>query len=283
VSTRPAVPKGARGVALVAVLWVVAALTLMVAGVMHGTRAEVRAVSAQRQIVVGAAQADGALALVLRQWRLPGTPPVRSAVRLPVSFDGVDMEVQAYPLTGFVDPNTAQPALLAAVFEIAGQLDKARATELADAVFAARDQPEYKAAGRRFAAVEDLLQVPGIDYDIYRQVAGLLSVDDRSGGRVNPMAAPIEVLTVLTGGDVAAAETFAQAREVSDIDAQTWNMNPDFIGRNAGSRYLFVVSVPLADGGGLRALRWVDLQPSPANGLPWTVFHAREALEPPRP
>jgi general secretion pathway protein K len=270
-------------VALVAVLWVVAALTLMVAGAIYGTRAEIRSVSGQRQIVVGAAQADGALALLLRQWRMPGEPQVQRAVRVPVGFDGVDMEVQAYPMTGFVDLNVAPTALLAAVFEIAGGLDKGRATALAEAVFEARDLPEYKAVGRRFAVVEDLLQVPGVDYDTYQRVADLLTVDGLSSGRVNPLAAPLEVLAVLTGGDGAAAEKFAQAREGAEIDAQTWGMNPDFIDRNSSSRYLFVVSVPLPDGGALRALRWVDLQPSTANGLPWTVFHAREVLAPLRP
>ena len=279
----PLMSRGGRGVALVAVLWVVAALTLMVAGAIYGTRAEIRSVSSQRQILVGVARADGALALLLRQWRMPGAPQVQRAVRVPVGFDGVDMEVRAYPMTGFVDLNVATAALLAAVFEIGGGLDKGRATELAEAVVAARDQPEYKTAGRRFAAVEDLLQVPGVDYDFYQRVAELLTVDGLSGGRVNPLAAPLEVLTVLTGGDAAAAEKFAQAREGGEIDAQTWGMNPDFIDSTSSFRYLFVVSVPLPDGGVLRALRWVDLQPSTANGLPWTVFHAREVLAPLRP
>lgn len=279
----PLMSRGGRGVALVAVLWVVAALTLMVAGAIYGTRAEIRSVSSQRQILVGVARADGALALLLRQWRMPGAPQVQRAVRVPVGFDGVDMEVRAYPMTGFVDLNVATAALLAAVFEIGGGLDKGRATELAEAVVAARDQPEYKTAGRRFAAVEDLLQVPGVDYDFYQRVAELLTVDGLSGGRVNPLAAPLEVLTVLTGGDAAAAEKFAQAREEAEIDAQTLGMNPDFIDGTSSFRYLFVVSVPLPDGGVLRALRWVDLQPSTANGLPWTVFHAREVLAPLRP
>lgn len=269
--------KGA-GVALVAVLWVVAALTIMVGGALYGSRTEMRAVTTDRQLARAAALADAALAQTLQAWMRPGERRPEGASRLVVGFDGVDMELQAYPLTGLVEINSAPEALLAAVFVHAAGLPPSEAAALAQAVEAARQLPEFKALGHRFAAVEELLQIPGFSYDIYQAVAGLLSVDSAGGGRVNPLAAPLDVLRVLADGDSAVAQTYTEGREAPGAAPPAWQLNAPWTSTAVANRYMFVISVPVGDGMIVQASRWVDLDAGRPEGLPWTVFHGREVV-----
>ncbi len=266
-----------RGVALVAVLWVVAALTIMVGGAIYGSRAETRAVTVDRQLARSAALADAVMAQTLQAWMRPGERKPTGATRVMLGFDGVEMEVAAYPMAGLVDINTAPEALLAAVFAHGGGLAPEVAVSAAQAVEAARQQPEFKAQGYRFAALEELLQVPGIGYDTYRAVADLLTVGGAGGGRVNPMAAPLGVLRVLADGDAAAAQTYAQGREASEV--QPWSLNAPWTSTEVSNRYMFVIAVPQGDGIIVRVTRWVDLDAGRTEGLPWTVFHGREVVE----
>jgi general secretion pathway protein K len=268
-----------HGVALVAVLWVVAALTIMVGGAIYGSRAETRAVTVDRQLARSAALADAVMAQTLQGWTRPGERRPNGATRLMLGFDGVDMELTAYPMAGLVDINTAPEALLAAVFVHGAGLAPELATSAAQAVEAARQQPEFKAQGFRFSALEELLQVPGIGYDVYRAVADLLTVGGASGGRVNPKAAPLDVLRVLADGDAAAAQSYAQGREASDVQAQPWSLNAPWTSTEVSNRYMFVISVPQGDGIIVRVTRWVDLDAGRTEGLPWTVFHGREVVE----
>ena len=100
-----------------------------------------------------------------------------------------------------------------------------------------------------------------------------------SGGRVNPMAAPLDVLRVLADGDVATAQSYAQGREASDAQAQPWLLNAPWTSNEVSNRYIFVISVPQGDGIIVRVTRWVDLDAGRTEGLPWTVFHGREVVE----
>lgn len=268
-----------RGVALVAVLWVVAALTIMVGGAIYGSRAETRAVTVDKQLARAAALADAVLAQTLQGWTRPGERRPIMATRLSLGFDGVDMVLTAYPMTGLVDINAAPEALLAAVFAHGGGLTPEAAASAAQAVEAARQQPEFKAQGYRFAALEELLQVPGIGYDTYRAVADLLTVGGAGGGRVNPMAAPLDVLRVLADGDSTVAQNYAQARELSEAQAPAWLLNAPWTSNEVSNRYMFVIVVPQGDGIIVRVSRWVDLDAGRTEGLPWTVFHGREVVE----
>ena len=236
------------------------------------------AVAVDRQLARASALADAALAHTLQAWMRPGERRPEGATRLVVGFDGVDMELLAYPLTGLVEINTAPEALLAAVFAHAAGVPSAEATALAQAVEAARQLPEFKALGHRFAAVEELLQIPGFSYDTYQAVAGLLTVDSAGGGRVNPLAAPLDVLRVLADGDSAVAQTYIEGREVAGGTAPAWELNAPWTSTAVANRYMFVVLVPDADGMIVRVSRWVDLDAGRLEGLPWTVFHGREVV-----
>ncbi len=271
-----------RGMVLVAVLWIVAALSVIVTGMTHAVRGEVRQVAAGSQMAQGAAVGGGAIAVVLQGLASPsGAPPAYSRTELKVL--GRDVSVVAMALTGFIDINTAQPPLLEKLFAVGAGLPADRAGALAQAVAQARAGTDAQGRPRRLEAVEDLLRVPGVEYEVYARVATLLTADARGSGRVNAMAAPPGVLAVLANGDVAAAQRIAQGRDAGAAGLDTTALDPQLVDNAPSRRYLLQARVPLPDGAWLLTSRWVDLSDGRQEGLPWRVFHTETRLETPPP
>lgn len=269
----------ARGMALVAVLWIVAALSILVTGVVQAQRNEIRVVSSARHAVQASAQGQAAMQLVL-QALAARTQPVARLERVPVAFGGQAMEVEVMPLNGLIDLNRAPAPLLAVLFEVGGQLDPDRASALAQAVVAARVPVPGAPAGPRFEAVEDLLQLPGVDYDLYARLTRLVTTDSAGSGRVNAMAAPAEVLRVLSRGDAGLAERIAAARDAGQAGVDTTALPAAFLDNAAATRFRLVARVAMGDGRRLASTRLVDLGRVGRDGVPWRVFHAEEQFEP---
>ena len=120
---------------MVAVLWIVMALSIIVTGLSRSVRDEAKMISAARQGAHASALGDAAIQLVLQQMAVD-SKPVDRMVTVPVQYQGQQMAVQVMPLNGLVDINSAQPALLARLLVVAGGLpDSAAATsELAEVI-----------------------------------------------------------------------------------------------------------------------------------------------------
>lgn len=269
-----------RGMALIAVLWVVAALSILVTGFSRIARDEVGVVASVRQGVVAQAMGDAAIALAL--WEISGTAvPVARVQHADIAYRGVIVPVSVMPLNGLIDLNTAPPALLARLYEVAGGLPADAAQALAQFTIEARTKPSPANQPERFEATEDLLRLPGVDYDLYARLSPLLTVYARaSGGRVNPMAAPLDVLTVLANGNVGVAGRIAQERDQGAQGVDTTSLEASFVGVSPSRRYRVSAIVPLPDGTHMRISRTVDLGFSSRDGLPWRTLHTERSLEP---
>jgi general secretion pathway protein K len=208
------------------------------------------------------------------------TQPVARLERVPVAFGGQGIEVEVMPLNGLIDLNRAPTSLLAVLFEVAGQLEPQRASGLARAVATARIPVPGTAAGPRFEAVEDLLQLPGVDYDLYARLTRLVTTDSAGSGRVNAMAAPAEVLRVLSQGDAGLAERIAASRDAGNAGVDTTALPAAFLDNAAATRFRLVARVALGDGRRLASMRLVDMGRVGRDGVPWRVFHAEEQFEP---
>lgn len=265
--------------ALLAVLWIVAALSIIATGITRSLRQEGRAISLARQEVQAQALGDAAIQIVLQALRANRQPLTRAAIA-DISYQGVAMQVQLMPLNGLIDINAASAPLLQRLFAVAGGLAPDAALALAQAVVQVRQQPGARGGARRFEAEEDLLRVPGIDYDLYARLAGLLTADLRGSGRVNPLAAPVEVLAVLAGGDIAQARQIAAARDAGQVGVDTSALDAGLLDTSASRRLRVQARVPLADGGFMRVSRSVDLDARTADGAPWLTFRTATALEP---
>lgn len=195
---RPRPVAAPRGMALVAVLWIVAALSILVIGVSTTVRQQIQLVGLQRDAATGQALGEAANALVLQQLQATRNRPA-AATTVTVDYAGLSIQVQLMPLGGLIALNGITPDQMAAVLQFAGGLPAGPARDLAGTVVDwgnGRFQGDpagaalARAAPRQFEAVEDLMLVPGFDYGLYARVAPLLSADLDAGTRVNPAAAP---------------------------------------------------------------------------------------------
>jgi len=265
--------------ALIAVLWIVAALSLLVIGVSDTVRQQIRVVGTERDQVTGQALGEAAVALVLQQLQtLPERP--RGIVTTAVPYAGVSIEVELAPLNGLISLNGAPPELLASLLQVAGGVPAGRAQALAAALVDWRDgRPELDPAAdpaarrpRRFEAAEDLLLVPGVDYGLYARLAPLVSADLTGMAGVNPEAAPPGVLAVLAQGRDGVAQQYLRQRASGQPGADTSGFNPAFIATGGTSLYRLTANVPLEAGKMLHLVQDVALVAGASRGAPWRVL-----------
>ncbi|MDR1661534.1 MAG: general secretion pathway protein GspK [Azoarcus sp.] len=279
-----------RGFALVAVLWFVAALSVLVAGLLTVSRGEM--LEAQLRLDSGRAAAlgDAAIQIAVLDWASAKPPPDRLQ-RAHYTFDGVEIAVEIIPASGYVNLNDAPEALLQALLLHGVGLPTDRAFQLAQRIVDWRDSDDaplphgaeadsYAAAGLgwrprngRFLVPEDLMQVLGVDFDLFARIQPFMTVWSSGGAGVNPMSAPVPVLTVLCQGG-GEARRIAMARDAGETGIDTSRLEQTFLrAGNVGNVLHVLASVPAE--GGRRAVRgrWVSLRPDP-DGAPWQTIRA---------
>lgn len=268
-----------RGIALVAVLWIVAALGIVVTSISSSVRQEVKAVSASRQSLVGQAMGQGAIQLVLQD--LASRPDRAQTLSfVDTVFRGTAIRVRVLPLTGLIDINNASPALLVTLFRYAGA-EPRTAEALAAAAVEWRSAKDGRGRPAGFEAPEDLLRVRGVDYPLYARLSGVVTADVQGNGRISPPAAPDEVLKVLAFGNAAPLAARAAERETARTRIDTTALNGEFTDSNAYTqRFQIQARVPLAGGPWLLVSHTVDLSAG-RNGL-WRVIHTDARFEPVR-
>ncbi len=263
-----------QGIALIAVLWIVAALSIIVTGVVHSVRSEVRLINHTRQAVEGLALGEAAIALALQDISVRPERLTR-LTQMDVAYLGHAMQVEIIPLSGLIDINSAPEPLLTSLYTVAGAKDAAAAAALAEATVQVRSERDARGREKGFEAAQDLLRVPGFDFDLYARLSPLITAEAQgSGGKVNPQAATKEVLTVLAQGNLALAGDLDMKRASGGADIDTTRLNAPFIGNLASSRYKLQARVALADGMQVVVSRSIDVRPDSRTGLPWRIFNA---------
>lgn len=268
-----------RGVALIAVLWMVAAMGLIITGIVQSVRSEVRTAGLQRQTVVASALGDAAILLALQKLQARRQEPGNAIQLIPVQFGGLASTVSVQPLNGLIDINNAPPLLLAEMYRHAGGLPPAAAQAMAQATVDTRQAKSAKGAAQGFDAIEDLMRVPTMTYDLYAKIIPLITADLKDGsGRVNALAAPLGVLQVLAGGDVARAAILAAQRDADPKVMDTSFLNPGLIEMASSRSLRFLVQVALPGGGSLQKAWNVYWDTDPRSGLPWRVLGTQQSL-----
>jgi len=282
-----------KGVTLVLVLWIVAALALISAAVAANSREGVKAARDGRILLAGEALCDGAINLamldLLRSGRSTSEPQ-----RGQYQVDGSSIRVEALPSNGYININGADQALLELLFRYGAGVDQDAARRLADRVLDWRDPDnvarpagaedrDYEAAGvpfrtrgSRFETIDDLLQVLGLDFGVFDRIRSLV-VAGGADALVNPVAAPEGVLLVLAQGDVAAVRSILAEREQLGAGTDFSALSRGLIGVGASRMLRVEARVALPDGRDLVRVQWVALGGA-ADHLPWSKL----ALEPAR-
>jgi general secretion pathway protein K len=266
-----ALQRAQRGVAMVAVLWVVAALSILVTGLVQTQRDEIRSASASRVRLKADAIGQGAIHLAVQAVLAQGRQPER-LTRMTMSYDGVEVPVEVQPFSGLVDINLAPAPLLAALFAVNGGVEPASADRLAAAVVAMREARPGEPPPR-FKAPEELLNVEGVHYDLYARLAHLVTTDTRGSGRINPLAASQEVLLLLAGGDQGLASQVAANRDADIAGMDTTRPQAAFVDASVSGRLRFKAYVPFPDGT-VAVVRDIDISPVADGTAPWRTLRA---------
>lgn len=291
----PAASAGQAGVAIVAVMWIVAALMVAVSSISYLARGEVKDTRLRLDRARAVAQGDGVIRVALRKL-LESKQPLDRARRVDVAFADVSAVVDVFPASGFIDLNAATAPLLTDLFVHGAGVSPEQATTLAERVLDWRDadnqpmpfgaeDPAYEAAGVKFRtrsgnfeSPEDLMQVLGFDYEVFDRIKS--SVTIYGGAGVSPLAAPEGVLKVLARGDVGLAAQISEARYRGEAAIDTTRLVQANLAGGGGSSFVLVQARFTIGSDQIVRRRWVDMN-SRAPGKLWTELRAESAFLPP--
>lgn len=274
-----------RGVALVLVLWFVAALSIVAVSLSAVSRVDGRAVAILIAETRAVAAADAAIQLVLRD--IDADPTLVGGgglLEAQVSFNGYDVTVSVRPETAFVNLNQASHALLRDLIHRIGGEDESTADLLATAVAAWREPSvtgnlarDYEAAGvgfrprhGMFVAPEDLLQVLGFEYPLYVKIRDFVTVHGGSPG-VDDRFAPEEILILLARGNRDVAKRIAEARSAGEFGVDTTMLDQSLIERGTG-HVLKLDAHVVVDSVGFRHSRWLERAGGRNPQEPWVTL-----------
>jgi general secretion pathway protein K len=247
----------------------------------QSVRGEAKTVGLQRQALAAGGLADASILLALQTMQVQKTDIGKAVQVIPVQFGGQTQQVSVLPLNGLIDLNNAPLLLLAEMYRHAGGVNPESAQTLAQATLEFRQTKGSKGSPQGFASVEDLLSVPSVTYGLYAKLKNLVTANlKEGGGRVNPLASPVEVLQVLTGGDPARAASLAARRDADANLMDTSFLKPDFIESSSSRSLSLQVEVALPGGGALHKEWQVYWGDDPRSGLPWRVLGVQQSIQP---
>lgn len=283
-----------RGVAIVAVMWIVSALAILASVVAYATRVELRQTQLLRDRAVVAALGDGAINLAIAGMQ-SGSPAGDGLLWRRYTIDGTTVHVRLIPATGLINLNTAPETLLRDTFQYAAGINEEHALSLAHRVIDWRDadddplpqgaeNEDYYAAGRPegarnglFVVNEDLRQVLGLSPDIYDSLSGLINVYPSGNSGVNPAAAPPEVLAILARGNDEAVQHVEDMRQLDEPAKDYSGLAQEYIESGSATVYRIEAYIQTGDGQYMSRVRWVDITRG-FGRYPWQIFRVEPVI-----
>lgn len=242
-----------QGMALVLVLWIVAALSIFAMGLGRVVRQEAALANVSRNMTYGRAAGEAAIFEVLQ--RMSVQPQVTDTlVTQNTVFMGQSIELQIVPWSGLININAVPAPLLAMLLQHAAQMSPAEASSLAQTVVQARESIRSGSGGQvQWDAPEDLLQVPGMGYAIFTRIREYLVAEPGGRQGVNPAAALPSLKAWLASSSTSA-----------------WQQSA------VGSRYTIIANVLFEGQGVVRVTRQVSISRSETGKLPWKLHAATQ-------
>lgn len=256
-----------RGFALIAVLWTVAALGIIVGGIVSAQRQEVRWVTASRQVTEGKAIGQ-AVTYILAKDILASNQKLQYTRQYSVSFMGQVVQIEAMALDGLADINKTPKPLLTQMLTTIGALSLPEAEALAQQWVNLREAA-LPAGGWHNPA--ELMGLPAMQYDTFARLAPYLTAhSDMGTGLVDPLFAPAAMLTVLSKGNTAIAAQVMSARERGDVGIDTTRLEQSFLGTGSRKKVRFTARVNFGSDTVVSTVTDLDLGGAPAQ--PWRVL-----------
>ena len=275
------VTTGERGVALAILVWFLAAMSLLVGSLMLQARVDIKLAQQHASKAKAQALADGAILLTMAQigqLESRGEFYARNQHMFPQALGEETVWVEVTPLGGLVDINKVSEEMLFQLILGAGKIDENVARELA------ANMLEWRAPGEnaentvedrrpaRLEAIEDLLQIPGFDRDIYDALRDAIYVSQQGNAAIDWLSAPVSLLQSLGMSEEEAVE-YAQRRIGEDgvSVGLPEAVDPAFFGAESLRGFRLDAFVIRDDVTFLRR-KWVDRSRNAPDGLPWHFF-----------
>jgi general secretion pathway protein K len=214
-----------RGFILIAVLWVLIALSVMAGGMTGDARVDVALARNHQTVAQAEALADAGIyrGIVELLQTSPERPVRIDGSAYAFTLGGTDIRFAIQDEGGLVDLNMANEELIGSLLVYQGLAEDAVAT-LVSAIADYRDPDSVRRAGDAgdgpFDSVEELHQVPGMTTELYDRIAPLLTVHSGLRG-IDPEIAPFQVLAALPGMGTAEAKRLMAGRIATGITTLT--------------------------------------------------------------
>lgn len=243
-----------RGMALVLVLWIVAALSIFTLGLSSVLRQEAAMVNVSRNMAYGRAAGEAAIFEAMQRMAVH-PQAVDGIVTQSVVFMGKNIELQIIPWSGFININAASASLLALLFQRAAQMPAGSADALAQTLVDARESLRVRSSGSMvWDAPEDLLQIPGMTYAVFSLVREYLVAEPGGRQGISSAAALQPLRAWVEGGGTSA-----------------WQL------ATTGTQYTIAANVLFEGQGVVRVVRQVSVGRSAGPGrLPWQLHAATQ-------
>ncbi|MBA4501007.1 type II secretion system protein GspK [Marinobacterium marinum] len=218
-----------RGVVLPMLLWMVAALTLLVAGLVSQAKTDVRMVDHYRSQIETEALAYGALNqamwdLAVQGMSLESQEDVGPIMERHYRMNGARMRVSWLPASGLISLNHASAELL---HKMIGSVlsSEDQTAEIVRGIMAYRQNdtgktsesgwalPSSGEARQQFRVIEDLLKISGVTRDIYDRLQPVVHAFVDGEATVNMQFAPPDVLLLVLDQDREAVDLIMSDRQ----------------------------------------------------------------------
>jgi len=288
-----------RGIALIVVLWILVLLTIVVGVYAVLARTESLQSRFLFDTTVARYAAEAGIHRAAYEMRNPdmATRWVPDGRPYTTEFGDAEVEISITDESGKIDINRADNETMTNLFLSLG-MDETEAWHLADAIEDWRDEDdlprpyggelaEYEGAGypygpanEAFGSVDELQQVIGVSWALFRELEPLLTVNSNSS-RINPAFASAETLAALPDISREDAELFvAERQQFHPVDQQALFL-PDgtMVSLQGGGRTFSIRSrATLASGTWSEVRATIELGGSD-RGRPFRVLRWRDNIE----
>jgi general secretion pathway protein K len=261
------------GVALAIVVWFIAAMSLLVAGIVAQAKVDTRMAQSHVARAQAVAMGDGAIQLMLATIQLKQIKGYRGRGVPQLDFEVGEQKVSVslVPIAGLIDLNGASEELLAELFAGSGAESEEDAQILARNVIEWRSQIAAKTRQKvKFGSLEDLLLVEGVGRTLFESIRDSVVVGAAPSKGVDWMSAPESVLRVLNGGKEGVVTSVLSAREGNYFatNAIPRGLAARFQVAGRGNDFRVDALVTVGDKQWLRR-RWVSADVQGEGLLPW--------------
>ena len=262
-----------RGVALAIVVWFIAGMSLLVAGIVANARVDTKITQIHLAQAKAVASGDGAIRLAMVQRRLGYSsagqgPQVSESVH---QLGDVEVLVRLYPASGFINVGSAPKEVLSMLFRVAGEMEPGEAKYVAENVVKWRESKASANGNRRqsrgsqkFYSLEDMLRVEGVSRSLLDSIRNFAVAGRWASNSVDWSASPETMMAILGSLDPAKAGQADKRRAASTRGGSNESQ------RGGGASGVFRADA-YVDYGGRTWLRrrWISADGRGQYGLPW--------------